>query len=87
MLEVGDLWDYILSALDSYHAEVARVPDRTGCKRIHADGDGEVTMSTRPAGIEGKGKPLTPCGDYIALILYSSQTTMASTVAARLVGA
>eukprot|EP00965_Chrysotila_dentata_P051610 1712905-Pleurochrysis_carterae.AAC.1 len=30
MLEVGDLWDYSLSSLESFHAEVGRVADRTG---------------------------------------------------------
>eukprot|EP00965_Chrysotila_dentata_P251206 6209905-Pleurochrysis_carterae.AAC.1 len=39
-LAVGDLWNYSLSALESHHTEVGRVADRTGCKRINADGGG-----------------------------------------------
>eukprot|EP00965_Chrysotila_dentata_P001832 60547-Pleurochrysis_carterae.AAC.1 len=30
ILQLGDLWDYSLSSLESYHAEVGRVADRTG---------------------------------------------------------
>eukprot|EP00965_Chrysotila_dentata_P187801 6172356-Pleurochrysis_carterae.AAC.1 len=49
MVELGDLWDFSLSALESYHAEVGRVADRTGCRRINADVDGELTVSSAPA--------------------------------------
>eukprot|EP00965_Chrysotila_dentata_P202873 6181369-Pleurochrysis_carterae.AAC.1 len=48
MAELGDLSCYSLSALESYHAEIGRVSDRTGCKRIHADKSGEVTVSSVP---------------------------------------
>eukprot|EP00965_Chrysotila_dentata_P234851 6200410-Pleurochrysis_carterae.AAC.1 len=51
MLEIGDLWPFSLSALESYHAEVGRVADRTGCKRISADKAGECTLSSHPAGV------------------------------------
>eukprot|EP00965_Chrysotila_dentata_P111822 3698179-Pleurochrysis_carterae.AAC.1 len=57
MAELGDLWDFSLSDLESYHAEVGRVADRTGCKRIHANTDGEVTVSTVPV-----SKAAAACG-------------------------
>eukprot|EP00965_Chrysotila_dentata_P251285 6209961-Pleurochrysis_carterae.AAC.3 len=79
MLEVGDLWNFSLSALESFHAEVGRVADRTGSKRINADADGAVTLSTQPVG-KGKEGPAR-------LTETSAQTTLASSVAARLVGA
>eukprot|EP00965_Chrysotila_dentata_P155098 5125065-Pleurochrysis_carterae.AAC.2 len=41
MLVVGDLWNYSLGALESYHSEANRVADRIGCKRQSANvGDG-----------------------------------------------
>eukprot|EP00965_Chrysotila_dentata_P039892 1325429-Pleurochrysis_carterae.AAC.1 len=79
MLEVGDLWNHSLSALESFHAEVGRVADRTGCKRINADTNGFVTLSSRPV---GKGKEGPGC-----IVQTSAQTTLASSVASRLVGA
>eukprot|EP00965_Chrysotila_dentata_P230774 6197983-Pleurochrysis_carterae.AAC.2 len=78
MLEVGDLWSFSLSALaQSFHAEVCRVADRTGCKRINAAvTGGAVTLSRRPV---GKGKEGPAC-----VVQTSAQTTMASSVAVRL---
>eukprot|EP00965_Chrysotila_dentata_P215214 6188636-Pleurochrysis_carterae.AAC.1 len=56
MAELGDLWCFSLSALESYHAEVGRVSDRTGCKRINADADGQVTLSSvPPSKVSGSG--------------------------------
>jgi len=37
IIEVGDIWNYSLSALESYHAEVGRVADRSGCKRVEIE--------------------------------------------------
>eukprot|EP00965_Chrysotila_dentata_P019438 646340-Pleurochrysis_carterae.AAC.1 len=53
MLEVGGLWNFSLSALESYHAKVGRVADRTVSKRMDADKEGKKTLSTHPV---GKGK-------------------------------
>eukprot|EP00965_Chrysotila_dentata_P145852 4818600-Pleurochrysis_carterae.AAC.1 len=56
-----------------------RVADRTGCKRIEADTARRFTLSVRPA---GKGKNGPP-----RLVQTHAQTSMASSVAARLVDA
>eukprot|EP00965_Chrysotila_dentata_P157076 5189184-Pleurochrysis_carterae.AAC.1 len=81
MLEVGDLWNFSLSALESYHAEVGRVADRTGCKRILADGEGEVTRGTMPP-----SKRATKEGPS-RMVETHVTTTMASSIACRLVSA
>lgn len=79
MMILGDLWNYSLSALESYHAEVGRVADKTACKRVLADvGDGR-TLTCQPSrkGEEG------PAG----LVLSRVETTMAGTIAERLIAA
>eukprot|EP00965_Chrysotila_dentata_P009000 292510-Pleurochrysis_carterae.AAC.1 len=53
MIELGDLWKYSLSALESYHAQVGRVSDRTGCTRIEIE-QGQTTSTTVPVGRSGK---------------------------------
>eukprot|EP00965_Chrysotila_dentata_P163397 5396752-Pleurochrysis_carterae.AAC.1 len=78
MLEIGDLWNFSLGALESYHAEVGRVADRTGCKRIAADAEDARTRQTRPlATKEGPAR----------VIEIQSSTTMCSSIANRLVAA
>eukprot|EP00965_Chrysotila_dentata_P194520 6176417-Pleurochrysis_carterae.AAC.2 len=78
IFEVADLWRYSLSALKSLHAEVRRLADRTGCKRINADNENEPTQAMRrPYVKEGPAR----------VVNVSSITTSASSVARRLVGA
>eukprot|EP00965_Chrysotila_dentata_P134062 4433442-Pleurochrysis_carterae.AAC.1 len=57
MLEVGDLWNCSLSALESYHAEVGQVVDRTGCKRQAADIEADRTLKSQPLVTEGREGP------------------------------
>ena len=78
MCEVGDLWPWSLGCLESFHAEVGRVADRTGCKRKDADVDADRTIGVRAA----KGDIQGPSN----LMSYKATTTMASSIATRLVG-
>ena len=82
MAEFGDLWDYSLGSLESFHAEVGRVADRTGCKRKECDDGDSTTVSSRvkalPEGVHG------PCN--AVQCQYKNKTTMASSIATRLVG-
>eukprot|EP00965_Chrysotila_dentata_P257974 6213059-Pleurochrysis_carterae.AAC.6 len=85
MAELGDLWAYSFSALESYHAEVGRLSDRTGCKRVNADADGKTTVSSAPvskAAASGEVKE-----GPSRRVEYATSTTMASSVATRLVAA
>eukprot|EP00965_Chrysotila_dentata_P014794 489787-Pleurochrysis_carterae.AAC.1 len=79
IFEHGDLWDFSLSSLESYHAKVGRVADKTGCKRLSADEAGSTTKSMRRL----KGDEEGPS----KLIETMLCTTMASSVASRLVAA
>eukprot|EP00965_Chrysotila_dentata_P023747 786836-Pleurochrysis_carterae.AAC.5 len=83
MLELGDLWCLSLSALKSCHAEVGRVADKTGCKRIEADREGEVTRSSKPLRPHNLNGTMGPT----RLTETHAITTMASSVSCRLVAA
>eukprot|EP00965_Chrysotila_dentata_P041591 1379175-Pleurochrysis_carterae.AAC.1 len=77
MLEVGDLWNYSLGALESYHAEVGRVADRTGCKRLSADEDANLTRKSEPLKTAGREGPAR-------VVEMKVSTTMCSSIANRL---
>eukprot|EP00965_Chrysotila_dentata_P087477 2888249-Pleurochrysis_carterae.AAC.10 len=79
ILLVGDLRNFSLSALESYHAEVGRVADHTGCKRIEADVGEQRTHRT--------AAPLLTQEGPTRSIEVKATTTMASSVATRLVAA
>eukprot|EP00965_Chrysotila_dentata_P113733 3760111-Pleurochrysis_carterae.AAC.3 len=84
MLELGDLWCFSLSALESFHAEVGRVADRTGCKRINCDAEGGPgTATTVPVSKKAKDVKEGPA----MRIDVKASATMASSVANRLVAA
>eukprot|EP00965_Chrysotila_dentata_P013019 429670-Pleurochrysis_carterae.AAC.1 len=80
MLEVGDLWNYSLGALESYHAEVGRVADRTGCKRQTADVGTGCTLKSQPLRSTGREGPAR-------VVEMQVSTTMCSSIANRLVAA
>eukprot|EP00965_Chrysotila_dentata_P238691 6202662-Pleurochrysis_carterae.AAC.2 len=78
MLDVGDLWNYSLGALESYNADAGRVADRTGCKRISADENSDVTRTTCPLKVkEGPAR----------VVKMKVATAVCSSIANRLVAA
>eukprot|EP00965_Chrysotila_dentata_P082878 2734612-Pleurochrysis_carterae.AAC.3 len=70
-----------MNALESCHAEVGRVADKTGCKSIDADASGDSTkrrMPLRPHNARGQEGPARQRETH-------SSTSMAFSVACRLV--
>eukprot|EP00965_Chrysotila_dentata_P251516 6210097-Pleurochrysis_carterae.AAC.1 len=55
MLDVSEVGNFLLDTVEPCHAEVGRVADRTGCKRISANADDEVTLKSCPLGALKKG--------------------------------
>eukprot|EP00965_Chrysotila_dentata_P085060 2807543-Pleurochrysis_carterae.AAC.2 len=80
MLQVGDLWNCSLSVLESYHVEVGRIADRTGCKRLSADVDAEITLKPEP--LKSKGRQ-----GRLPVVEMKVSTTVCSRIANRLVAA
>lgn len=79
MLEVGDLWPFSLGPLESLHAEMGRIGDRTGCKRVTADVGDEVTLSAR--------MPNNRTPAPTKLVETKAIATQASSMATRFIGA
>lgn len=81
ILEVGDLWPFSLllprRPRESMHAEIGRIGDRTGCKRVSADVGDAVTLSTQPPRAGKAG----PC----RLVETKAVTTQASSIATRFI--